>query len=536
MWYDEAIKEYADINFEINKKYALKNSYHLIKSCDKKLDKHPSWEKLPLILKHIDDYDYIVMCDSDAFFYYDSPKIENVINKHPNKDFILSGDAWKYFTNLNDNINIPDINCGLMIIKNTQFSKKFIHNWCYEKHTTLASKYWEQGVMWYLYNENYMNIQNKSIIIPYNILQNFEKHLDQFFYSRQYGLKNKPFVHHLAGQSKEIRIKVSSDYYNSLSNYEFYYVISIQDKLSYSDIVKKYQIRDNYFPIIFNGNNLNELQKLEIYHNYVKNLDDSIDKIMILIDINLITKINIDNYYLERLSYITNHGFKITNHGLNIIGNKKQILEEIENLYNILKYQNKIFDENFRLINTNIVENDEQQLAKEYLHKDDIVLEIGARYGSVSCIISQKTQKSVCVEPDERVWEILEHNKKINNCNFNIVKGFISKKKLSLYNKDSYGGYGTSSKLDDNSNIQNYTLDEIKEKYNIEKFNVLIIDCEGFMEEFIDENIEILNDLRMIIFEADQPEICNYDKIKNILLDNNFIPKITGFQNVYLKN
>ena len=75
---------------------------------------------------------------------------------------------------------------------------------------------------------------------------------------------------------------------------------------------------------------------------------------------------------------------------------------------------NKIFDENFKLINTDIIENDEQQLAKEYLHKDDIVLEIGARYGSVSCIISQKTQKSVCVEPDERVWEILEHNKNVS--------------------------------------------------------------------------------------------------------------------------
>ena len=167
---------------------------------------------------------------------------------------------------------------------------------------------------------------------------------------------------------------------------------------------------------------------------------------------------------------------------------------------------------------------------------DDIVLEIGARYGSVSCIISQKTQKSVCVEPDERVWEILEHNKKINNCNFNIVKGFISKKKLSLFNKDTFQGYGTTSKLDDNSNIPNYTLDEIKERYNIQKFNVLILDCEGFMEQFIDENIEILDDLRMIMFEADQPHICNDDKIRNILLENNFIPKLIGFQNVYFKN
>ena len=31
---------------------------------------------------------------------------------------------------------------------------------------------------------------------------------------------------------------------------------------------------------------------------------------------------------------------------------------------------NKIFDENFKLINTDIIENDEQELAKKYLHKD----------------------------------------------------------------------------------------------------------------------------------------------------------------------
>jgi FkbM family methyltransferase len=196
---------------------------------------------------------------------------------------------------------------------------------------------------------------------------------------------------------------------------------------------------------------------------------------------------------------------------------------------------NKIFDENFKLINTDFIENEEQELAKKYLDKDDIVLEIGARYGSVSCIISQKTKKSVCVEPDDRVWEILEYNKKINNCNFNIVKGFISKKKLSLFDKHTYEGYGTSSKLDDNSNIPNYSLDEIKDKYNIKKFNVLILDCEGFMEQFIDENIELLNDLRMIMFEADQPHRCNYNKIRNILLNNNFIPEIQGFQNIYFK-
>ena len=40
----------------------------------------------------------------------------------------------------------------------------------------------------------------------------------------------------------------------------------------------------------------------------------------------------------------------------------------------------------------------------------------------------------VSIEPDNRVWNALENNKRLNNCNFQIVKGFISNKKLNLTN------------------------------------------------------------------------------------------------------
>ncbi len=36
------------------------------------------------------------------------------------------------------------------------------------------------------------------------------------------------------------------------------------------------------------------------------------------------------------------------------------------------------------------MEKDEQDLANKYILEDDIVLELGARYGSVSCIINNK--------------------------------------------------------------------------------------------------------------------------------------------------
>ena len=545
MWYDDAIKEFADINYEINKRYCQKNQYKLIKSSKKKLDKHPAWEKLPLILQYINNYDYIIMCDADAFFYYDSPKIENIINKNKNKDFILSGDQLKYKCPFESNFNIPDINCGLMIIKNTTFSKKFIYNWCYGKNINMNSLLWEQGVMYTLYKNNFMDIQNKSIIIPYNILQNFFKEEDQFFYSKQYGLKNKPFVYHLAGQSKDIRIKVSSNYYNYLKNNDFFYVISIQDKLTYSDIVKKYQIKDNYFPIIFNENNLNELQKLEIYHNYIKNLDESIEKIMILNDIKLITLslINIQNF--NKVFYLTQNDF-------NIIGNKKEVLEVIECLHDILKYQNKIFNKNFKLINTEkyidsikfvnlfnlkkeyfkfcnngmnlINENNqpvnlnvewiEQILVEKYIKPNDKVLELGARYGSVSITTNKilKDKKShYVVEPDKKVWNCLERNMKVNNTEFNIIKGVIGKSKLEIKGQ----GYATHTIVSDNSNIDNYELPNVE-------FNVLIADCEGYLEIFYNENFDFFKNLRMVIFETDRPNACDYDKIIKGLLELGF--------------
>ena len=198
----------------------------------------------------------------------------------------------------------------------------------------------------------------------------------------------------------------------------------------------------------------------------------------------------------------------------------------------------KIYDQNNNLIDTNIIEKPEQELVEKYIKKDDVVLELGARYGSVSCIINSKLSNKnnqVSVEPDCRVWDALEKNKKINNCGFNIIKGFIGEKKMDLTNLDTwYGGYGSTFIYNENSKIQSYTLDEIKKKYNL-KFNVLIADCEGFLEVFFDENSNFYNDLRLIIFEEDYPEKCNYKKIRESLIKYNFKAILIGHQNVYIK-
>jgi FkbM family methyltransferase len=195
-----------------------------------------------------------------------------------------------------------------------------------------------------------------------------------------------------------------------------------------------------------------------------------------------------------------------------------------------------IFNEDGLIVDTKNVEAYDQYLANKYILKNDVVLELGARYGSVSCVINSKLDNKynqVVVEPDTRVWDVLEKNKKMNNCGFNIVKGFISNKKLCLTNLDA--NYETTSVETDNTDIPSYTLLEIEEKYNL-NFNALVADCEGFLEIFFDENPELYDKLDIIIFEADCPEKCNYEKIKMNLKNTKFINILNGVQNVWVKD
>jgi len=197
-----------------------------------------------------------------------------------------------------------------------------------------------------------------------------------------------------------------------------------------------------------------------------------------------------------------------------------------------------ITDEYDNIINTAVFEAEEQSLVKKYIESKDVVLELGARYGSVSCIINSKLScktNQVSVEPDNRVWDALERNKATNGCEFNIVKGFISSKKLGLTELNDSYGYGTTSVEQPESLIPSFTLEEIKKKYNLE-FNVLVADCEGFLETFFDENPDSYKKMRLIIFEADYPHKCNYDKVRKLLQEDGFTEILGGFQNVWKKD
>ncbi len=183
------------------------------------------------------------------------------------------------------------------------------------------------------------------------------------------------------------------------------------------------------------------------------------------------------------------------------------------------------------------IEDAEQRDVQKYVPADAVVLELGARYGTVSCTINKKQSSPynlVAVEPDERVWDALERNMKHNGCHFHILKGVISRTPISLTEINSYDGYGTTSVATEESDIKNYSLEEVEAMYNL-TFDTLVADCEGFLEIFMDENPSLYDRLRLILFEKDYANKCNYDKIINTLREKGFTQLQSGFHEVWQK-
>jgi hypothetical protein len=218
MWYDDKIKEYADINYKINKIYCEKYGYNIIKSNERLYpNRKPHWERFPLLLKYFDEYDYLIWIDADAHFYLDSPPITNIINEYPDKVIIISEDQ-------NCKNKTCEVNSGIFIVKSCEEGREILNIWGYDKN--LYNKMngflnWnDQAILYEMYRLNLLNIYEKSIIIKYGILQYFYE--SDKLPEKKFGLTNKPFIFHLASSKEHKRIKHSNNYlinhYNKFMN------------------------------------------------------------------------------------------------------------------------------------------------------------------------------------------------------------------------------------------------------------------------------------------------------------------------------
>lgn len=199
-------------------------------------------------------------------------------------------------------------------------------------------------------------------------------------------------------------------------------------------------------------------------------------------------------------------------------------------------HDNHIFvDENGNVINHKFMEREEQIDAYCFLPRNSTVLELGARYGTVSSIINKmllNPKNHVAVEPDPSVHEALKKNKINSKSEYIIYLGAISNKPLTL----RFDGYSTNTVIPTEqmvkvgNTIPTTSIDILEKNFNL-KFDSLVADCEGYMEKFLSEND--LSSYKSILLEEDRPDICDYNLIHNTLLYMGFFRASHNLNVVY---
>jgi FkbM family methyltransferase len=191
-------------------------------------------------------------------------------------------------------------------------------------------------------------------------------------------------------------------------------------------------------------------------------------------------------------------------------------------------------------------EEQEQQDIRQYLSKTAKVLEIGGRFGVVSCVINSLLENKshhIVVEPDQTVWAALRQNQESTHSQFHIVEGAISSAPIAWSNPSAHvgeRGCGSIFRICNEKNecqsvIPTYTFHEIITKFGFVP-DTLVIDCEGAFVEFFRDFPEMLDDTKQIFIEWDALNPQNNTLYRNFILKNGFEEIKGGFHSVYVKN
>ncbi|MDC3332964.1 DUF273 domain-containing protein, partial [bacterium] len=148
----DEFKKGSSICIESIQHYCQKHSYTYIN--DETIadsEREPYWNKVLLLEKYIDEYDYLVWIDADMLIMNPEWTLESlIVNYMCNKDMMLAIDCG------------DQINTGCWFVRNTDYSKmifKLIYNL-----PEVCGNFHEQGVLNILHERNIANFRNHSMI------------------------------------------------------------------------------------------------------------------------------------------------------------------------------------------------------------------------------------------------------------------------------------------------------------------------------------------------------------------------------------
>lgn len=162
------------------------------------------------------------------------------------------------------------------------------------------------------------------------------------------------------------------------------------------------------------------------------------------------------------------------------------------------------------------------------------ILEIGGNFGRNSCLISaligkENEHKLVVVEPNQQIAKILDHNRRINDMQFNIAPVAISKVPLIQQGwntkpmeqqvvEKGWTQVDTKCWSDFNTQYKNKGI----------TFDTLVADCEGALYYILKDEPTMLENITLVLIENDFTDVNHKE-----FVDSEF--KRNGLQCVYTK-
>jgi hypothetical protein len=215
VWNNYGNCDYGKYSAGINLQYSIKNNYSFLCEIlsEPLTDRWNTWIKIPLIKKHLLNYDYVVWIDADAIFVNNTP-IESLIDNAC--DLIITKNA----PDKHHNKMWSMLNTGFMIWKNSEWSFKtldYIWNNCgnYTFNVFHEQSVLENLLIKNIKNENLLNYEMTDLENPIYI-----DNIKVLPYAFHNFSEDTQFVFHAAGDtpSKLNRLKNCYDYKNRINN------------------------------------------------------------------------------------------------------------------------------------------------------------------------------------------------------------------------------------------------------------------------------------------------------------------------------
>lgn len=132
--YTDNISGIADITRPNKENYCKRQGYDLLINKGRLSLRHPGWDKIKLILSQMDtnNCDYFVWIDNDAYITNENLRFDFICNNYFSKNFIICSEQGFDKEQLDETINFNNlqnlrlINTGVFIIKNNEWSRKFL--------------------------------------------------------------------------------------------------------------------------------------------------------------------------------------------------------------------------------------------------------------------------------------------------------------------------------------------------------------------------------------------------------------------------